>query len=267
MYIRGNKEVGYRILKWKITNKCNYACPYCFQQHSSYQIDDYEYIIQRLNHDIPKMNIFTVPRLIGGEPTCHTNFNQICNLFTIPFGVYTNLSMSYDELYQLLQNKYLHHIYCSYHAFKQDKDFIRKIKLINSFNVINYVAVMLENSELEPIITECKSIVNGYVICKVIEDYNVSIKLEQYAQYLIPQQEINIDGVIYTRLGGIPNCNLRNAICDINKYQIELTEGYKVKRCLLNNNTVDVTSIPEKQVCRCSSCHIFTYEFGIKERK
>lgn len=276
MIIKGNKTLSYRILKWKINNNCNYRCVYCFQNHSDWETSNYKSIITHLNRDILKMSIPTVPRLIGGEPTLHSKFNDIINLFKIPFGIYTNLSMSNKQLMKLLQNPYLHHIYCTYHsAFTDFSTFLQKILIISMYNpnVILYVAIMIENTQdFHNILQGLNELnINGYIIPKVIED-NGKIDTEYYANYkldytdfLIPQQKIIYNNnIIYRMTNNISNFNLKGCICDINTKQIELTDDYRIKKCLLNEETYDILNIPSKQVCHLDKCHIFTWEFGTK---
>lgn len=273
MKSEGKKRLGYRILQWKITNRCNYHCEYCYQNHSDEYCSNWKDIVQFLNN----IDRNTIPRLYGGEPTLHPHFFDICNNFKRNFGIYSNLSKPLNFWKSLCSNKLLDHIYCSLHfsQIKSLQEFLDKINFISKFKK-TYVAVMLENCDydIKKVYNQIKEILRdnpGYVVLKVIEKENYyNIDLNSYKELLLPWQNFTLNETNTSRLD-LCNKNIvlntKRCICDISKYFISMNINGQILKCPINEKSfINFEDIKDKQICQMENCHIFTYEFCSKKK-
>ena len=62
--------------EWHITDICNYNCPYCNQNHNKKHCSGQ--IIDKVIDFLPKLEGEWLIKLIGGEPSMHPRFFEIC---------------------------------------------------------------------------------------------------------------------------------------------------------------------------------------------
>lgn len=123
-------------LEWQITDKCNYACSYCFQQHSIK--DCSQETINEVYKLLSTLDGVWLVKLIGGEPSLHPKFLEISKAI-VESGhnicITTNFSQSIKKLKKFVDvcGKNLTYITASLHL-SQIKNLDHFIDKANEFN-------------------------------------------------------------------------------------------------------------------------------------
>ncbi len=91
--------------EWIVTLKCNYKCPYCYQQNKSKKHCSNETVDAVFNY-LPTLKEAWLVKLIGGEPMIHPRFFEICE-HIVDNGhnmcMTTNLSMPLEKLGKMVE--------------------------------------------------------------------------------------------------------------------------------------------------------------------
>lgn len=286
--IEGNRNFGYKVLQWEIVQHCNFHCDYCIVEAPKKEFkvcENYKDVIMYLNNHLINSKFFTVPRLWGGEPTLHPYFFDICDLFKIPFCVYSNMSQSEKFYEECLNFEHLQYFCCSLHLHSTSfEKYRRKLEILKNLNL--HINIMLEHDrleELEKIFKVLKEeFKNQKVKIKVIDKVNNYYHEEFYSQfskYLINEQSFILNGKERTRFDIVKNelnnnewLLIKNRIkCDINKYFNRIDIDGNLFNCMDGTKITDVYSndfykleIPYI-LCHRRVCSPYMFEYGLKK--
>jgi len=152
------------LLRWFMTDWCNYSCPYCIQEHSRNRKYE-DYMVHAFDNKTPKewvsgiTKIFASNRLAltitGGEPMLdQKNMKSFLSLilrknFMDNIRIDTNLSWN-PQTIKNLNNKQKLIFMCTYHPTQTElKDFLYRANLLQNqgfkVGIVNYV--MTKNQE------------------------------------------------------------------------------------------------------------------------
>jgi MoaA/NifB/PqqE/SkfB family radical SAM enzyme len=169
-------------IKWRMTDICNYACPYCVRSKTTESYS--EETITKENADLVQVakdvntllenSDFTNVKidLIGGEVTLldlGTILAEITTAKVTMFDITTNFSKS-AEYYINLAKLFPISLTASLHSDCADKDvFFEKVKTVYDANVLKYfkcetVSCSDNQSEVEDFISRCEEIGVDYII-------------------------------------------------------------------------------------------------------
>lgn len=125
--------------EWRITERCNYRCPYCMTIRKSRQLHCSDQTISAIFELLSNAEGSWLIKLIGGEPFLHPRFFEICQYCRDAghrLSVTTNFSSSFDTLQHLLEvcDEQLDTITASLHLsqVKDLRDFIAKAVAFNA---------------------------------------------------------------------------------------------------------------------------------------
>lgn len=287
--IKGKRNFGYKILQWEIVQHCNLQCDYCIVEAPKKEFkicENYKDIILYLNKHLINSKFFTIPRLWGGEPTIHPNFFDICDLFEIPFGVYSNMSQSTEFYKECLNFKRLQYFYCSLHLHSTSfEQYRKKIEILKNLNL--HINIMLEHDSLEELEEIYKTLKeefkNQRVKIKVIDkisNYYHEDFYSRFSKYLAEDQLFSLNGedksrfdIVKEELNNSEWLLVKNRTrCDINKYFNRIDIDGNLFNCIDGTKVTDVYSdefskleIPNI-LCFKRMCCPYMFEYGQKIR-
>lgn len=98
-----NKPI--KSIEWKITEKCNYKCNYCYQKNNIKKKHSSQQLIEKISELFNKLDDSWLIKIIGGEPLIHPNIDEIIksivrNGHKISFT--TNFSSSLNKLKEII---------------------------------------------------------------------------------------------------------------------------------------------------------------------
>lgn len=191
---------------WNIIDCCNYRCDYCCiakdlstrKSDSKNSRENIDKILSFLSRLEGSWEI----RLIGGEPTIHPNFLEICRKIIDKghkLSITTNFSLSCDQIDKLIyicKDKLVSFI-ASYHIkFANKAEFLRKAEYFNSKKNKNtffiVVSVLKENNLLH-----LKEFEKDLEKRKVLFRYQILQKGRKFERYKKETEEYIKDKLIY----------------------------------------------------------------------
>lgn len=172
-----------------ITDKCNYQCYYCYNLNKNYNRQDKEinvndviFFLKRFSQSNPNKKIQIT--LIGGEPTRHTNFLNLCKeisqIENTSIESFTNFSAEdwvYSQAYE-----YRVRFLISFHYLNQSrtKYFLDKLQRLNKNDIMfSCINVMLEPHHFSQCLAVYDYLFNIYkndIRCNLIDDLDKSTR-------------------------------------------------------------------------------------------
>lgn len=245
-------------LKIRLTNKCNYSCPYCFYKDNSSGFLDlntvYEFIILLCE----KFDYFYI-YFHGGEPTLHPDFtqflNRLNNLFDsrkIDFFIYfdTNFTKSpgyWGKFYNFTDPSRTK-VNCTLHP-NQCKDVISFIDKFESLSGLKQFNIMVEHDTFD----ECRAIFE-----KLNPEWNVVPKPIFYEgnefKYSEVQKRFFYDNDKTRQFYYVDNEG--EHIFSLNEIELENLNNFSMMRCEYGNKNVVIDVNGDMYYC---VAHQLTY--------
>jgi len=140
-----------KVLRWIVTNKCNYNCSICWQR----QLIKEKKIIPEPEEKLDPVKYYEAllklkPEVLdctGGEPLIRKGFinliKKICDNKNINIALTSNISRNIDDFVQNVNPLRISSLVCSFHPeFTSEKLFLGKLKLLKSYGfnpIVNFV--------------------------------------------------------------------------------------------------------------------------------